>query len=79
VHQKTTRETRDEILKDDVLSLVLMVGTFMVSMVIALESTCAIMEDTLSMGRHIRYEHSKYASSAKSTRDAYEVSYALHG
>jgi hypothetical protein len=35
------RETRDEILQDDVLSLVSMVGTFMVSMVTAPESTYA--------------------------------------
>jgi hypothetical protein len=37
------RETRDEILQDDVLSLVLTVGTFMVSMVTALESAITIL------------------------------------
>jgi hypothetical protein len=36
-------ERRDEILQDDVLSLVLTVGTFMVSMVTALESAITIL------------------------------------
>jgi hypothetical protein len=53
VHEKRGSPARDKIPQDDILSLILMVGTFMVA---ALESAYTILGATLSMGRHFLRE-----------------------